>query len=112
MWRPVLLLFGELLATPSLADYAVFQPRLHGGNNMYASRLQSSLPREWTLACCVFHPCQDGRIAWYAQRHGPECPGGAPRSTLLHAIRVCPLSGTERAPRKGKEGYVTTCVSA
>ncbi|CAE7749885.1 pol, partial [Symbiodinium sp. CCMP2456] len=41
--RPVLLhraqsqYCGELMAMPSLADYAVFQPRLHGGNNIHSS---------------------------------------------------------------------------
>eukprot|EP00439_Symbiodinium_sp_Y106_P021066 s9111_g2.t1 len=100
--RPVLLhrdhsqYCAELMAMPSLADYAVFQPRLHGGNNIHSSRLPSSLLREWTLARCGHHPFQDGRIARHAPRQGSECLCGAPRSTFPHAIRVCPLFDTQR----------------
>ena len=51
--RPVLLqcahtLYrGESLALPSVADYAVLQPHLHGGNTIHFSRLSSPLLREW-----------------------------------------------------------------
>ena len=99
--RPVLLhraqsqYRGEWMAMPSLAGYAVFQPRLHGGNNIHFSRLPSSLLREWTLARCGHHTFQDGRSARHAHRH-PECLCGTPCRTLLHAIRVCPLFDIQR----------------
>ena len=100
--RPVLLqrahaqYRGELMALPSLADYAVYQPLLHSGNNIHFSRLPSSLLREWTLARCGHHPFQDGRIARHAQRDASDCLCGAPTCTLLHAIRECPLFDTQR----------------
>ena len=57
------------------ANYTVFQPRLHGSNNIHVSRCR--------------------KIARHVQWHGPECHRGAPRSTFLNAVRVCPLLDTQ-----------------
>ena len=68
---------GELMALPSLAEYAVYQPLLHSGNNIHFSRLPSSLLREWTSARCGHHPFQDGRIARHVERDASDCLCGA-----------------------------------
>ena len=51
---------GELMAMPSLANYAVSQPRLQGGNNIHFSWLLLSWLREWALVRCGHHPSFSG----------------------------------------------------
>ena len=75
------------------ANYTVFQPHLHGSNNIHVSRCR--------------------KIARHVQWHGPECHRGAPRSTLLNAVRVCPLLDTQHHTWSERLSLqmLTTCAS-
>ena len=86
---------AELLAVPSLANYAVYQPRLHCLVSIHSSGLPISAVREWTLARCGHHPFTDGRSARHSHRTDSLCLCGD-QCNLLHAIRACPLLASQR----------------
>ena len=86
---------ADLLAVPSLANYAVYQPRLHCLVSIHSSGLPISAVREWTLARCGHHPFTDGRSARHSHRTDSLCLCGD-QCNLLHAIRACPLLASQR----------------
>ena len=86
---------AELLAVPSLANYAVYQPRLHCLVSIHSSGLPISAVRERTLARCGHHPFTDGRSARHSHRTDSLCLCGD-QCNLLHAIRACLLLASQR----------------
>ena len=86
----------ELAALTSLADYAVFQPRLGGGNCIHESNIPTSIVRDWTLARCGHHPFADGRSARHSLMRHQVCLCGTGQWEFLHALRYCPLLNDQR----------------
>ena len=95
----------ELAAVTSLADYAVFQPRLVGGNCPHECNIPTSIVRDWTLARCGHHPFADGRSALHLLMRQQVCLCGTGQWELLLCGAFLPFaerSKTEMATTSGR----------
>ena len=81
---------AEASQVASLATFLQCHPNLDFSPCIHASRLPSSVVREWTLARCGHHPFLDGRVARHRNLDHP-CLCGYADWSLIHALRTCPL---------------------
>ena len=81
---------AEASQVASLATFLQCHPNLDFSPCIHASRLPSSVVREWTLARCGHHPFLDGRVARHSNLDY-TCLCGSADWSLIHALRTCPL---------------------
>ena len=77
---------GVASQVASLATFPQCHPNLDFSPCIHASRLTSSVVREWTLARSLL----DGRVARHRNLDHP-CLCGSADWSLIHALRICPL---------------------
>ena len=81
---------AEASQVASLATFLQCHPNLDFSPCIHASRLPSSVVREWTLGRCGHHPFLDGRVARH-RNLDYTCLCGSADWSLIHALRTCPL---------------------
>ncbi|CAE8683198.1 unnamed protein product, partial [Polarella glacialis] len=87
----------EVSATPSLADYLLWQPIPILHPTVFNCAVAPEDVRAWSLARCGHHELSGGRSARHRGHFVVPCPCGFIEASLDHVLFLCPVSHAARA---------------